>query len=118
MADPLSGVYNPDSGRYNAMRLAELLAITPKQMGAIVGYTSAGIRKNPDSEKLQGKLEQLTTLVTRLKGQLGGNLSYVKIWLKAPHPALENQSPLSIMEAGHLDAVEALVYMMETGQPQ
>ena len=76
------------------------------------------MRKNPDSEKLQGKLEQLTSLVTRLKGQLGGNLSYVKIWLKAPHPALENRSPLAVMEQGHLDAVETLVTMMETGQPQ
>ena len=118
MEDPLSGVYNPKSGRYDALRLADILAITPKQMGAIVGYTSAGIRKNLDSEKLQGKLEQLTSLVTRLKGQLDSNLSYIKIWLKAPHPALENRSPLAVMEAGRLDAVEALITMMETGQPQ
>lgn len=114
----LLSAHNPDSGRYDALRLAELLAVTPKQMAAIVGYTPAGVRKNPDSEKLQGRLEHLTGLVTRLKGQLDGNLSYVKIWLKAPHPALENQSPLAAMEAGHLDAVEALVTMMETGQSQ
>ena len=114
----LLSAHNPDSGRYDALRLAELLAITPKQMAAIVGYTSAGIRKNPDSERLQGRLEQLTNVVTRLKDQLDGNLSYVKIWLKAPHPALENQSPLAVMEQGHVDAVETLVYMMQTGQPQ
>ena len=66
---------------------------------------------NPDSETL-------SALLIRLKAQLGGNLSYVKIWLKAPHPALENQSPLAVLEQGHIGAVETLVTMMETGQSQ
>lgn len=86
-------------------------------MAHIVGYSAAGLRKNPDSVRLQAKLTQLLDLLQRLRYLFDGNFEHVLIWLKAPHPDLNGKTPLACLEEGRNDAVELLVYAMETGQP-
>jgi len=113
----LVSAHNPQSGRLDALKLAHTLAVSTPQMARMVGYTPAGLRKNPDSERLQGKLHELVDLTQRLKALFDGNLAYVLIWLKASHPDLNGKTPLNCLEEGHSDAVEVLVYAMETGQP-
>ena len=113
----LLSAHDARSGRLDALKLAHTLALSTPQMARIMGYTSAGLRKNPSSERLQSKLQALVELTQRLKAVFGGDLSYALIWLRAPHPDLEGKTPLSCLEAGHGDAVELLVYAMETGQP-
>ena len=113
----LLSAHNSESGRLDGLRLAEVLAVSPPQMAKLLEVTPSGLRKNPDSVKLQPKLAEILDLVQRLKTLLEGKLEYVLIWLKAPHPNLEGQTPLSCLEIGRYDAVETLVYAMETGQP-
>ena len=113
----LVSAHNAQTGRLDALRLADTLAVSTPRMARIVGYTPAGLRKNPDSERLQPKLHELVELVRRLRVLFGGDLSYALIWLKAPHPDLEGKTPLGCLEEGYSDAVELLVYAMETGQP-
>ena len=113
----LVSAHNPQTGRLDALKLAHTLAVSAPQMARMVGYTPAGLRKNPDSERLQARLHELVGLTGRIRALFDGNLSHVLIWLKAPHPDLEGRSPLSLLEEGHADAVELLVYAMETGQP-
>ena len=113
----LLSVHDPATGRYDAKRLAEALAITQKEMAEIVGYTPRGLGKNPASPKLQDELERLVLLVTKLRELLDGDMSLVRIWLKAPHPALGDARPLEYLEKGHLELVEGLVHAIETGQP-
>jgi hypothetical protein len=83
----LLSAHNPKTGRLDALRLASILTIGTPQMARIMGYTPAGLRKNPDSERLQEKLAQLVDLMQRLKNLFDGSLEYALIWLKAPHPA-------------------------------
>ena len=80
LSHTLVSAHNPRSGRLDALRLAHTLALSTPQMARIVGYTPAGLRKNPSSERLQGKHREL------------------------------------VLEDGQGDAVELLVYAMETGQ--
>lgn len=113
----LLSAHDPKTGRYDARRLAATLEITSKEMAAVVGYTPTGLSKNPASPRLQPKLRELVGLLNRLRGLLDGRMDLVRIWLKAPHPHLEGVTPLAYLEAGKLEAVETLVYLMESGQP-
>ncbi len=113
----LISAHNPNSGRLDALRLAQTLNVNTKQMAHILGYSSSGLRKNPDAERLQPKLARLTDLVQRLKSLMDGRLDYALIWLKAPHPDLGGATPLAFLEQGYTAQVETLVYAMETGQP-
>jgi uncharacterized protein (DUF2384 family) len=113
----LLSVHDPETGRYDAKRLAEVLVITQKEMAKIVGYSPRGLSKNPTSPRLQSDLERLVRLVTRLRELLDGDMGLVRIWLKTPHPALGGNKPLAYLEDGRLDLVEGLVQAIETGQP-
>ena len=113
----LLSAHDPKTGRYDARRLASTLEITNREMAAVVGYTPTGLSKNPASPRLQPQLRELVGLLNRLRELLDGRMDLVRIWLKAPHPYLEGATPLSYLEAGKADAVETLVYLMETGQP-
>ncbi len=113
----LLSAHNPVTGRLDALRLADTLALSTTQMAQIMGYTPSGLRKNPDSERLQDRLSEMVDLVRRLKTVFEGNLEFARIWLKAPHPDLAGKTPLVSLEQGRFDAVETLVYAMESGQP-
>lgn len=113
----LLNAHDPKTGRYDARRLASTLEITNRKMAAVVGYTPTGLSKSPASPRLQPKPRELVGLLNRLRELLDGRVELVRIWLKAPHPYLKGATPLSYLEADKLDTVEALVHLMETGQP-
>ena len=113
----LLSAHDPATGRYDAKRLADILSISQKEMAGVVSYTPRGLGKNPASPHLQPQLERLVKLVTTLRELLDGDMSLVRVWLKAPHPALGNAKPLGYLAEGRLALVESLVYAIETGQP-
>ena len=113
----LLSAHDPTTGRYDAKRLADILSISQKEMAGVVSYTPRGLGKNPASPHLQPQLERLVKLITTLRELLDGDMSLVRVWLKAPHPALGNAKPLDYLAEGRLDLVESLVYAIETGQP-
>ena len=89
---------------------------TQKEMASIVGYSARGLGKNPASPKLQDDLARLVQLINKLRELLDGDMSLVRIWLKAPHPSLANAQPIEYLEEGHLELVEGLVHAIEVGQ--
>lgn len=109
--------HDPATGRYDAKRLAGALAVTNAEMAEIVGYTPQGLNKNPASPKLQAKLSRVANLVKRLRELLDGDMAYVRIWLKAPHPDLGDRPPIAFLKEDRYEVVETLVHMIETGQP-
>lgn len=109
--------HNPESGRFDALRLARELALDANDMARILHRSPSGIRKNPDSPTLQTKLSRLVRLVRDLNPLLDDSLGNVRIWLHAPHPELGDQAPLDLLRDGRLQAVETLVSMMKAGQP-
>jgi hypothetical protein len=109
--------HNPQSGRFDALRLAKALGLSVTEMAEVLGYTPRGLRANPDSKNLQGKLGELVSLVLRLLEEFDGSMEHVRIWLHAPHPALGGVAPYKAMHRGDFAAVEALVAAMEEGSP-
>ncbi|WP_299425711.1 MbcA/ParS/Xre antitoxin family protein [uncultured Meiothermus sp.] len=109
--------HNPQSGRFDAIRLARALGLSVPEMAGVLGYTPRGIRANPDSKNLQTKLGGLVGLVIRLMEELDGSMENVRIWLHAPHPDLGGVPPYRTMQQGNFEAVETLIAAMEEGTP-
>ena len=109
--------HNPQSGRFDAVRLARALGLSVPEMARVLGYTPRVFLANLDSKNLQAKLGELVSLVIRLLEELDGSLEHVRIWLHAPHPDLGGVPPYRAMEGGDFQAVETLIAAMEEGTP-
>jgi len=109
--------HNPESGRFDGVRLAKALGLSVPEMARVLGYTPRGLRANPDSKSLQVKLGELVSLVIRLMEELDSSMENARIWLHAPHPDLGGVPPYQAMEAGDFEAVETLIAAMEEGTP-
>jgi hypothetical protein len=121
MAAPLEyallEAHDPASGRYDALRVGQSLGLSATEMGQVLGWTPRGLRKNPTSPRLQEPLTRLVGTVTLLRELLDGSMPYVRIWLRAPHPALGGRTPLSSLLDGQFQPVEDLVHAIAAGQP-
>lgn len=117
LSHTILSAHDPASGRYDALRLADALALSTDEMARILGRTPRGLRKNPDSPRLQEDMAELVLLTSRLRELLDGSIEYVRIWLRAPHPDLGGRTPLSYLVEGNPEVVESLIQAFETGQP-
>jgi hypothetical protein len=109
--------HDPSSGRYDAVRVGHSLGLSAAEMALVVGWTPRGIRKNPASPKLQEPLTRLMATVTLLRELLDGSMPYVRVWLRAPHPALGGRTPLSYLLDGQIGPVDDLARAIAAGQP-
>jgi hypothetical protein len=109
--------HDSSTGRYDALRIAESLGLSAAEMAHMLGWTSRGVRKNPASPRLQEPLTRLMATVTMLRELLDGSMPYVRVWLRAPHPALAGRTPLSYLLDGQVGPVEDFVRAIAAGQP-
>ena len=109
--------HDPATGRFDALRLAKALNLTTKEMADILHRSPRGLLKNPDSQQLQSEMARLVGIIARLRELLDGSMEYVRIWLRSPHPDLGGCTPLSYLIAGKTEAIEAIIYAYEVGQP-
>jgi Antitoxin Xre/MbcA/ParS C-terminal toxin-binding domain len=73
--------------------------------------------QEPPSPRLQEPLTRLMATVTLLRELLDGSMSYVRVWLRAPYPALDGRTPLSYLLDRQIAPVEHFVRAMAAGQP-
>jgi hypothetical protein len=109
--------HDPATGRIDSKRFADVLAISTQEMAKILHRTPRGITKNPASPKIQDDMVRIMKMYQSLLDIFDGSNHYVRIWLKAPHPDLGGQTPLSFLEDGKPEVVESLLRAIETGQP-
>ena len=109
--------HDPASGRYDALRVGQSLGLSAAEMAQVLRWTPRGLRKNPTSPRLQEPLTRLVGTVTLLRELLDGSMPYVRIWLRAPHPALGGRTPLSSLLEGQFEPVEDLVHAIAADQP-
>jgi hypothetical protein len=109
--------HDPASGRYDALRVGQSLGLSAAEMAQVLRWTPRGLRKNPTSPRLQEPLTRLVGTVTLLRELLDGSMPYVRIWLRAPHPALGGRTPLSSLLGSQFEPVEDLVHAIAAGQP-
>lgn len=109
-------IYDPESGRFDSLQIARVLDLRPKDMARITGFSDRYIRKDPDARSFQQALKKLAIIIQGIH-QLTGDMRQVKLWLNAPHPDLDHDSPLDLIKNNEIDVVVDLVEDMIEGVP-
>ena len=108
--------YN-DLGHVDARLVRDYLHVRTEDIASIAGKSDRRIRQDPDAATLQPALQKVVYIISGLKQLTGGDDRSVRIWLKAPHPALDGDSPIDVMRGGEIDIVTKLVDHMLSGAP-
>ncbi len=105
----ITEVHDPNTGLIDGIRFADLLALSHDEMGKIVMRTVAGLRKKPTSDKLQPSLLKLYVLTLKLRDSLDHSIEDIRQFLRAPHPDLNYQTPLSHLMDNKFKEIDQLV---------
>lgn len=108
---------DPASGRVDAARVAAWLGVSLEDVAAVVGQPAGVVRADPTAPALQERLEDVAFVVGGLLNLLGGARELAFIWLNAPHPDLDSDSPLRVMRGGELAVVVDLIDDALSGAP-
>jgi uncharacterized protein (DUF2384 family) len=113
----LPELFNPQSHRLDASRIANALSIPVGTLAVAIGRKAEGVRKRPDAESLQTELGRLYRIWKSIVEIYEGNQANASIFLNAPNPHLENKTPLEFIKSGELDVLESLITAMDMRQP-
>lgn len=109
---------DPDSGRWDAKRIAEVLGISLRDLTDAISVNYSTVARTPDSDGLQERLApfaNVTAMVRQVHAQDDGR---VRKWLRQPQPALQNDAPLTVLlRPGAAAAVEQWVTGAWLGEP-
>ena len=114
-ADP--ALFNPESGRLDAARIARELNLPVGTIAEAIGRKAPGVRKHPDATSLQADLRRLYRVWVSVVDLYAGNKTNARIFLNAPNRHLENQAPVEFIEKGDLAPLESFVDAMGIRQP-
>lgn len=108
---------DPISGRVDALRLADFLQLSLGDIAAILERSENEVLANPVDEGIQDCLKMVVFIAAGLLELTGGSKEQMLIWLKAPHPDLDDMKPLDLMLEGELSVVADVVDDMLSGAP-
>lgn len=114
-ADP--ALFNPESGRLDAARIARELNLPVGTIAEAIGRKAPGVRKHPDASSLQADLRRIYRVWVAVVDLYAGNKTNARIFLNAPNRHLENQAPVELIERGELAPLESFVEAMSLRQP-
>lgn len=114
-ADP--ALFNPESGRLDAARIARELNLPVVTIAEAIGRKAPGVRKHPDATSLQAELRRIYRIWVCVVDLYAGNKTNARIFLNAPNRHLENHAPVEFIERGDLGPIEAFVDAMSIRQP-
>jgi len=113
----LPELFNPQTHRLDAGRMANALGIPVGSVAAAIGRKAEGVRKRPDAESLQTELGRLYRIWESMVELYAGNQTNARIFLNAPNRHLENKTPLALIKSGEFAALESLLAAMDLRQP-
>lgn len=112
----LQDLHDPNTGRLDAVRIAEYLKVPLKQLAGGLGKNYSTVHKTPSAPALQPILRSIKRILEILD-QVLANRSTALAWLNSPHPDLDQRVPLDVILEGHADAVEDMLEAALTGTP-
>lgn len=104
------------TGRVDFSAIARKLDEPTGRFALLTGLTANALRQNPTSERAQPQGRRLVRLLEHLNNSFG-DWKDTMIWMRHAHPELEGRSPLEVIEAGLIEAIEGLANDLATGQP-
>lgn len=108
---------DPATGQVDKLRLADSLGLTSAEVEAIAQPPEGDARPSPLAEDPQDRLRQAALIAGGLHQLTGGDRHQVAIWLRAPHPDLDDATPLELMRGAELHVVADLVDDALSGAP-
>lgn len=107
-------LHDTRTGRLSGIKVARFLALSPEEVAPAVGVSGKTLRRDPAGKHAQDGLAQLTAIISRLVGLLGEGGA--RVWLHAPHPLLDDRTPISLIKGGEVEVVLDLLIAAEKGQ--
>jgi uncharacterized protein (DUF2384 family) len=114
---PECELFNPQSGRLDAVRIARELNVPVATIAEAIGRKAPGVRKHPDASSLQSELRRIYRIWVSLVDLFAGNKAVARTFLNAPNRALERRAPIEFIETGDLAPLEMYVDAMSSRQP-
>lgn len=108
---------DPATGQVNMLRLAHSLGLTTAEVEAIARPPEGDAHPSSPAEDRQDRLRQAAFIAGGLHQLTGGDSKQVAIWLRAPHPDLDDATPLELMRGAELHVVADLVDDALSGAP-
>lgn len=105
-----------EQGRVDLVAVAGMIGDSIARIARMTPLTAGALRKNPTSDRAQPAARRFVRVLSDLT-LLFGNRKAALIWLRTPHPELENHSPLDLLYDRHFEAVEGLVADLRSGSP-
>lgn len=115
-AVPLPQLHHPESGRIDAMKVAEYLAIPLSDLAQALDAKYPSVHKTPDAATIQRRLAPFKRIL-ELISRVTRNRREARAWLNNPHPDLGDRTPIDVMLTGHAGAVVTLLENAIAGLP-
>ena len=109
-------LHEPETGRLDARRIAEYLALPISALADALDRSVAAIHKSSASLPLQQKLAPIAWTIGALSLVLRSR-NNVLAWLNSPHPDLEGHTPISIILSGRATELSEMLRAALAGQP-
>jgi Protein of unknown function (DUF2384) len=103
------------NGNLSAERVAKLFGTSLSELANWLGRSRQAVSKTPDADSLQAALGFFER-VARVRAAMTDDGAFRK-WLRTPMDALDNESPLQLMEKGDWQVMADFVDDMLTGAP-
>ena len=104
-----------DQGRYDAVKIAELLDWTRQDIAEYLDKDPSAISRNAASLNYQQALGQLAATVSHLIDIMDNDLKTARAWLRTPIKVLDGKSPKEKILHHDLGAVNSLLSEVEAG---
>lgn len=102
-------------GRYNALRLADLMGWTNAEMAGYLGKTGGALSRQPAASKDQRMLGTLVGLLAAILDLTGGNMDALKAWLNTPTWTFDQQCAKDLMQKNELGPIYRLLQEFDSG---
>jgi hypothetical protein len=104
-----------DQGRYDAVKIAELLDWTRQEIAQYLGKDPSAISRNSASLQYQQPLSELAAAFSQLLELMNCDLKTARAWLRTPLKVLDGKSPKEKILRHDLKAVDALLSEVPSG---
>ncbi len=112
----VEGAHDPESGRLDAKKIAELFGVPLTTVAHAVGVTPSALSKRRTARSAQDGLRELTFVWRTLMNAFGAK-ARAKAWLHAARPDLEGKSPLALLTSGTARDLGNYVRRALAGEP-
>jgi antitoxin Xre/MbcA/ParS-like protein len=112
----LEALHNSRTGRIDASRVAEFLAVPVSRIASALDASYPAVHKTPDAASLQERLGPIKRAL-ELVSQVTRDRREALAWLNNPHPDLGNDTPLQVLLRGHANVLVTLLENAIAGVP-